>query len=199
MFSKNNIQVVTPGQFSCLNQDMYALGNVELLNSKCIAVAGSRKIDSASSEWLKKSISKLHSDYTVVSGLALGTDAIAHKSAINNNLPTIAVLPSGIGNITPKSNIKIAKQIIQENGLLLSEYPFRTGIKSNKQYIDRNKIIIDISNSLLVPQFDIKSGTRHTVDFAQKAQKTIYIQDANYTGNQYIINNDSYKTFILKW
>ena len=196
MIVENNIQVIKPDQFKCLSKTLYALGNVELLNTKTIAVAGSRKIDSKSTTWLQQAIADLPKDWTVVSGLALGADAIAHQSALDNDLKTIAVLPSGIGNITPRTNIPIAKEIIKNNGLLLSEYPFKQGIKSNKQYIDRNKIIIDISNSLLVPQFDKKSGTRHTVDFAKKANKLIIIQNADYSGNQYIINDKGYKTFI---
>jgi DNA processing protein len=90
---------------------MQALGNVELLEEKSLAVAGSRKIDEVSSYWLVQAISELPSDWVVTSGLALGTDAIAHRASMINDLPTIAVLPSGIGNIVPRTNIKIAKEI----------------------------------------------------------------------------------------
>ena len=196
MIQENKIQVVTPEQFPCLPKTMYAYGNIELLNKKSLAVAGARKANISSKNWVKQAIADLPKDWVVTSGLALGTDAIAHQSAIENNIKTIAVLPSGINNITPKTNIPIAKNIISHDGLLLSEYPAKQGIKSNKQYIDRNKIIIDISNSLLVPEFEIKSGTRHTVDFAQKQNKIIIIKDDSFSGNQYIISNKNYRTFI---
>lgn len=196
MFDLNNIQDVTPEEYPHLPCKMQALGNVELLEEKSLAVAGSRKIDEVSSYWLVQAISELPSDWVVTSGLALGTDAIAHRASMVNDLPTIAVLPSGIGNIVPRTNIKIAKEIVLKGGLLLSEYPIFRGINDNYQYIKRNKIIVDISKSLLVPQFDKESGTRSTVDFARDAGKLIITQCAKYSGNQYIINDGSYKTFI---
>ena len=199
MFNQNKIQVVTPEQFPSLPTEMYALGNVELLNEKCIAVAGTRKIDNKSTSWLQNKINELPKDWIVVSGLALGSDTIAHKSALNNNLGTIAVLPTGIGrNITPKSNSALANRIVANGGLLLSEYPSSAGLGNNfSHYKERNKVIVDISNSLMVPQFNERSGTRSTVDFAQKQNKLIITQNAGYSGNQYILNNKDYRTISL--
>ena len=196
IINDKDIQVVTPEQYPHLPKKMYALGNVDLLKERSLAVAGTRKIDSNSSVWLENAISDLPCDWVVTSGLALGTDAIAHKTALKYNIPTIAVLPSGIMNIVPRKNRTLAGRIVKEGGLLLSEYSYRQGIESNYQYIQRNKIIVDISKSLLVPQFDKRSGTRSTVDFAQEQDKLIITQDSYYSGNQYILNDGSYKTFI---
>ena len=197
MFNQNKIQVVTPEQFPSLPKEMYALGNVELLNKKCIAVAGTRKIDGKSSDWLQTRISELQQDWVVVSGLALGSDTVAHKAAIDNGLGTIAVLPTGIERIAPRSNNALANRIVTDGGLLLSEYPSSAGLESIFQYKERNKVIADISNSLMVPQFDERSGTRSTVDFAQEQNKLIITQNANYSGNQYILNNKDYRTISL--
>ena len=172
---------------------LYCVGNLSLLNFPCVSVIGTRKIDQSSSRWLKNMIGQL-SNTCVVSGLALGTDTIAHKSALANHLPTIAVLPSGFNCITPKSNLPLAKQIIANGGLLVSQYSPNTQV-ANKQYIERNKIIADLGKYLIVPQFEFKSGTRHTVDFAQQKKKMIVVQNANYSGNRFIINNKDYHTF----
>ena len=199
MLNQNDIQVVTPEQFPSLPTEMYALGNVELLNENCIAVAGTRKIDDKSTSWLQDKINKLPKDWVVVSGLALGSDTIAHKSALKNNLGTIAVLPTGIGrHLTPKANSVLADRIVSNDGLIISEYPSSAGLGNNfSHYKERNKVIVDISNSLIVPQFDERSGTRNTVDFAQKQNKLIITQNSGYSGNQYILNNKDYRTISL--
>lgn len=162
-------------------------GNLQLLNNLKVSVAGARQIDDSSAKWLNEYISSL-TNKTIVSGLALGADEIAHQSAIDCGLPTIAVLPSGINNITPKSNIGLAKDIVNNNGLLISAYPDNSGVKRN-QYIERNKVIAKLGYCLVVPQCEIKSGTMHTVRFASQYQKPIFVQDADYSGNNFILNN----------
>ena len=62
------------------------------------------------------------SDRAIISGLALGCDKIAHETTIEENKITIAVLPSGLNNITPPSHIKLAEKIIETDGCLLTEY-----------------------------------------------------------------------------
>lgn len=171
---------------------LFCVGNTSLLNSPCVAVVGARKIDQSSSRWLKSIIGQL-SNTCVVSGLALGTDTIAHKSALANHLPTIAVLPSGFNRITPKSNLPLARQIIANDGLLVSQYSPNTQV-SNDKYIARNKIIANLGKYVIVPQFEIKSGTRHTINFTQQMGKLIVVQNANYSGNQFILKSDNYHT-----
>lgn len=171
---------------------LYVVGNSALLSSKCVSVAGTRQIDSASSKWLKNIISQFNKS-TIVSGLALGTDTIAHQTALENNLPTIAVLPSGFNSITPKANISLAKDIVQSGGLLISAYSPDTKVQ-NSYYIARNKIIADLGSMLIVPQFNIRSGTRHTVDFIKNLHKPIIVQNGNYSGNSFIIKDSNYLT-----
>lgn len=174
---------------------VYVLGNIELLKSRMISVSGARAIDKKSSLWLSDRIKETNHIYTIVSGLALGADTIAHKTALENNIPTIAVLPSGFHRITPSSNKNLAKQIVKENGLLISEYP-PEAYPSRDSYINRNRIIAKLGESLIVPQFEKKSGTMHTVNFAKNYNKYIFVQDAKYSGNKMIIKDDSYKTII---
>ena len=176
------------------NRPIYALGNTDLLEETLISVSGARKITPQSASWLEEVVSK--SKAPIVSGLAIGTDTIAHETAIENNVPTIAVLPSGLKKITPYRNSGLARRIVKEGGLLLSEYPGLNG-PTRSSYIERNEIIAKLGKYLIVPQFESRSGTRHTVDFAQENNKFIFVQDANYSGNQEIIGRDDYKTVIL--
>ena len=155
---------------------LYLVGNTEILSIPMISVSGSREVDMNSKVWLQDRISQI-SNHVIVSGLALGTDAVAHESALDNGLPTVAILPTGVNNITPRKNIRLAKRI-----------------DSYSQYHERNKLIAQCGKLLIVPQFNSKSGTRSTVDAAQKFGKCIVVQNANYSGNQEIINNEKYIT-----
>lgn len=168
--------------------NLYVLGNKNLLQSKHMySVAGSRKITVQSANWLKETLGKLAPECVIVSGLALGTDTIAHKTALENGNPTIAVLPCGFSEITPKSNTNLAKAIVKNGGLLVSEYPFDFKAKP-ATYVARNKIIAELGKALIVPQCEIKSGTMHTVRFAQKLGKPIFVQKGtNFSGNNYIL------------
>lgn len=161
-------------------------GDLSLLNGLKISVAGARAIDSASAEWLRNYISNCNN--TIVSGLALGADSVAHRTALECGLPTIAVLPCGINNIAPRSNINLAKQIVANGGLLISAYPNKAGASRDK-YIARNKVIAQLGYKLVVPQCEYRSGTMHTVRFAHELHKSIVTQNADYSGNQHIINN----------
>lgn len=178
----------------CLNRTLFVVGNVNLLNSPCMSVAGSRQIDSSSAKWLSGIVSGFGA-HTLVSGLALGADAVAHKTALAHNIPQIAVLPSGINNIVPKQHVQLASDIVASGGLLVSEYPANSG-PTRGSYVARNKIIAELGKCLIVPQFNTHSGTRHTVNFASSLKKPIIVQNANYSGNQFIINNGSFNTII---
>lgn len=158
-----------------------------------VSIAGARAIDQKSSLWLKQMVDGLSSGTAVVSGLALGADTIAFKSALSRGLPCIAVLPSGFDNITPKTNIQLARDIVKAGGLLISEYAPNTRATPTT-YVARNRIIAQMGKFLIVPQFEQKSGTRHTVDFAQKEGKLIVVQNQPYSGNSFILKNSRYKT-----
>lgn len=174
---------------------LYLVGNTEILSMPMISVSGTRKIDWDSQVWLEDKISQIR-NHVIVSGLALGTDTWAHHFALEKNLPTIAILPSGVNNITPYRNRQLAKKIIKKGGALISEYPPQQGIDSYSQYHKRNRLIAQFGKILIVPQFDKNSGTRSTVDSAQKLNKCIIVNNAPYSGNQYIINNSNYNTII---
>lgn len=178
---------------------MYIIGNSELLSKRCVSVVGSRKIDNQSIIWLKNIIGQIK-NRVIVSGLALGTDAIAHQTAIDNNLPTVAILPSGVLNIQPIKNKKLAKRIVENGGALVSTYAPTKGIDSFSQYHKRNELIAKIGEMLIIPQFDEKSGTRSTVDAFNKIHRNrrpIIVQNnTRYSGNRYIMKSDNYFTLL---
>ncbi|MDI3525440.1 MAG: processing protein [Candidatus Atribacteria bacterium] len=101
----------------------------------------------------------------IVSGLATGIDGEAHRGAIDADAPTIGVLGSGFDHLYPRIHKKLAQEILEKGGLLVSEYPPSTK-PSKESFPQRNRIISGLSHGVLVVEAPIKSGTMITVDFA---------------------------------
>ena len=113
-------------------------------------------------------------DYGIVSGLALGIDSIAHRSAIEQNAYTAAILAGALNDIYPKENFKLANEIINSGGTLISELPF--GISHGKRsFVMRNRIQAGVSDFVLPVEMGIKSGTMTTVEFAYSQGKYIFL------------------------
>lgn len=128
----------------CPNQ-LYAIGNLELLNSNIIAVVGSRKCSEYGRNMAEKFTRYLaERNITIISGMALGIDSIAHKETIKTNGNTIAVLGSGFNNIFPPENEGLYREIINNNGLIITEHA--PHIKpSPENFSKRNRIISGLS------------------------------------------------------
>lgn len=99
----------------------------------------------------------------VVSGLAIGCDALGHLGALNKNGFTCAVLAHGLQEIYPKQNIVLAERILEEGGLLVSEYPYGMSPTKNS-FVERDRIQAGLSNSTVVIETGIKGGTMHAVN-----------------------------------
>ena len=161
-------------------KELYCLGNLELLNYKNnIAMIGSRNCSSYGERAAKDFAYNLaKEDICIVSGLAKGIDSFSHIGALNAKGKTIAVLGSGLDNIYPKENIKLVEEIINNNGLVISEYPL--GTKPLKYHFPaRNRIISGLSDSVLVVEARKNSGTNITVDFALEQGKDVFVIPGN--------------------
>ena len=153
---------------------LYYKGNIDLINTLSVAIIGTRNPNELSKENSYKLSSNLSKQgYTIISGLALGIDAIAHKSCVENKGKTIAVLPSGIDNIQPTSNRGLAEEIINSNGCLVSEYPIGT-VLNKFNYAKRDRIQSALSNVIIVPEANEKSGTMIAVNKSKKEGKPVF-------------------------
>ena len=153
---------------------LYAKGRAELLeNRERIAVIGSRKATSYSRKAINAIIPELiEQQMVIVSGLAKGADTMAHRAAIDAGGDTIAVTGSGFLHPYPKENKELFI-IIEEKGLLITEYPpYMTPRKWN--FPMRNRIISGISNGILVTEAKLKSGTLSTIDHGLDHGKEIF-------------------------
>ncbi|MEZ0482669.1 DNA-processing protein DprA [Planococcus sp. SSTMD024] len=153
---------------------LYLKGDFTLLDApEKIAVIGSRKADSYSQSVIQQLLPPLLSEgFVIVSGLAKGADAMAHRCAIDCGGKTIAVIGSGFSHRYPKINDALTF-IIEETQLLLSEYPpYMPPRKWN--FPMRNRIISGLSKGVIVTQAEVKSGTLSTIEHALDHGKDIF-------------------------
>ena len=133
-----------------------------------LSIVGTRRNSAYGEEILREIISCLAPfDFTVVSGLATGIDAIAHKASLENNIPTIAVLGSGLSPSVfyPKQNVRLAEEITSRGGLLISEYDYDMKA-AYWSFPQRNRIISGLSSATLVVEAPERSGALVTARFA---------------------------------
>lgn len=133
---------------------------------KYLCVVGSRKYSEYGKAVCERLIEGLRGySITIVSGLALGMDSIAHRAALRTGLPTVGVPGSGLGKIYPMTNRLLAKEIVERGGALISEFPddFSPRLYSFPQ---RNRIMAGMSQATLIIEAELKSGTLITSKFA---------------------------------
>ena len=159
---------------------LYIEGNVDLLHKedyKILCVIGSRKNTSYGRDVVESLLRSIAREKIIIlSGLALGIDGISHKEAIKNNLYTISIPGSGLDRdiLHPQTNVNLANQIIEHNGLLISERDprFKATIWS---FPSRNRIEAALSDAVLIVESEAKSGTQITARLALEYNKNIGI------------------------
>lgn len=155
---------------------LYCKGNVDLLSTNCIATIGTRENTKIGESITKKTIEFLaKNDFTVVSGLAKGIDTISHKAALDNNANTIAVLPL-IDKIYPAENKQLAQDILDNNGLLISEVKPKSNFHSG-QLVKRDRIQSGLSKAVFVIETSLNGGSMHATNDALKLDRLVFTPD----------------------
>ncbi|MBB1340034.1 DNA-protecting protein DprA [Pseudoalteromonas sp. SR45-6] len=150
---------------------LFVEGDYRILHKKSVAIVGSRKA-SEDGIWLTKYIiaSMVGQDLVSISGLADGIDQKAHLESIRYELPTIAVLGTGVESNYPRGSEKIRSQIVENGGAIVTEYLTDQSYSANN-FIRRNRIQAALSTITVPVEWKIKSGTAHTVNFAKRYGK----------------------------
>ena len=163
---------------------LYVKGNEKLLNSQSISIVGTRKPTTYGRIVCENFTKELSSAGLVtVSGLAYGIDTIVAESTLSVNGKTIAVLAGGLDSIYPSQNTGLAKRIIDNGGLLVSEY--KVGHKPiNYQFISRNRIVAGLGDGLLIVEAGKASGTMTTAKFALEQSRELFVVPGNITSIQ---------------
>ncbi|MBC1289709.1 DNA-protecting protein DprA [Listeria welshimeri] len=157
---------------------LFCKGNTALLKKQAMAMVGTRRM----SEYGRKACAMIAGELaelklTIVSGLALGIDAEAHKASLRKRGDTIAVLGSGVSNIYPRSNEFLANEII-EHGLLISEYlPNQEARRWH--FPERNRIISGLALGTVIIEAAERSGSLITADYALEQNRQVFVVPGN--------------------
>lgn len=172
--SSSEVLSPMPSEFKILQsppEKIFYRGDKSLLDHTKVTIVGSRKsypysrsvINALAAELVKR-------DVCIVSGGAMGIDAIAHEGAYPR---TIAVLANGLDIIYPKVNKSLLEKMA-ENSLLLSEYD--DGVEARPySFVHRNRLVVALGEVLVLAQADLNSGSMRSVEFALEMGKEIYV------------------------
>jgi DNA processing protein len=154
---------------------IYVKGSLKVLNEEpALAVVGTRRITTYGEEVTRILVSDLvQSGFIIVSGLALGVDAVASAAAIGSSGKTIAVLGCGVDCVTPRENERLYNSIIEHGGAIVSEFPLgHPPFKGT--FPSRNRIIAGLSLGVLVTEGAEDSGSLITANEALKIKRAVF-------------------------
>ena len=153
---------------------LYALGDLNILNEKCITVVGSRNMTEYGRMITKKFVKELvEAGFCIVSGMAVGIDSVAHQTCIENNGKTIAVLGGALDRVFPPENRGLFKSIINNGGCVISEYEPGTSVQK-MYFVERNRIVSGLSLATLVIEATYRSGTSITANNTLKQGRKLF-------------------------
>ncbi len=146
-----------------------------------VAIVGSRKISNYGQQVTHKLTFELaHAGVVIISGLALGVDAVAHKAALEAGGITVAVLPTPLNKIAPTTNYNLSQNMIKSGGTLITEYA--NGVLPQIGFFTaRNRIVSGLADVLLITEAGLKSGTMNTARFALEQGRTVMVVPGNIT------------------
>jgi DNA processing protein len=173
---------------------LFFKGNADLNASRIIGIVGTRTNTDYGKQVTEKFIKEIASSgVLVVSGLAFGIDAIAHKAALKNKLPTIGALGHGLDTIYPSEHSGLAKDMIKSGGLLTE---FRSKTKPDKHnFPSRNRVVAGICDATIVVETGIKGGSMITAEIANSYNRDVFAipgrtSDSKSAGCNYLIKNN---------
>ena len=152
-------------------KELFYEGNLELLKRKKVSIIGTRRPSKYAKDTTYNLAQALNSvGVCIVSGAAMGIDAIAHSASLEN---TIAVMPCGVDIVYPKVNKNLIENIKQKS-LLLSQFDY--GQKATPwSFVVRNELVVALGDILIVSEAELNSGSATSIEFALKMKKEIYV------------------------
>lgn len=177
-----------PRRFQNCNDTPYMFyykGDGNFNRQKSVAVVGTRNASFYGKEVVKKIVNQLAAcNLSIVSGLAEGIDTVAHEEALVHGLNTVAVLGSGLDNLYPNSNNKLAKEIVAQGGSVISEFPYRT-LPDKINFPKRNRIIAALADAVIVAESAQKGGSIITAYIAHSYNRDVFAVPGSIFQNSY--------------
>jgi DNA processing protein len=173
---------------------LYYRGNADLNKKNIVSIVGTRNHSDYGKQQCEKLVEELKEEnILIVSGLAFGIDSFAHKASLKNKIPTVGVLAHGLDRIYPTQNKTLAKQMMEQGGLLTE---FISGTNPDKQnFPRRNRIVAGICDALVVIESGVKGGSLITAELANSYNKDLFafpgrVNDAKSEGCNFLIKNN---------
>jgi DNA processing protein len=152
---------------------LYKMGNADLNNAKVLSIVGTRHASDYGAVVTQQIVEGFSEDnILIVSGLAYGIDSLAHKFALDYELPTVAVLGHGLDKIYPNQNKNLAEKILK-NGGILSDFKSKTNPDACN-FPKRNRIVAGMCDAVVVIEAAQKGGALITADIANSYNKEVF-------------------------
>lgn len=177
----------------------FSRGKINLHDGKFVAVVGTRKMTSRGKDFVHELISGFKNQpITIVSGLALGVDAEAHKAAMENDLQTVGVLAHGVNQVFPKTNERIGREMMKNGGLFSEFSTFHKPEPEN--FLRRNRIVAGLCQATIIIESAIAGGAMSTARHANNYNRDVFaipgrVGDRTAQGCHHLIKN--HQAFLL--
>lgn len=164
-------------------QELYYFGVLPKHRVPTVAIIGTRKPTAYGREVTTQLAKELAQKGTViVSGLALGVDAIAHRATTEVNGVAIAVLGNALPDIRPATNRQVARDILLAGGAIISEHSADDNYVTGKwSFLERNRLVAGLADAVLITEASASSGTLHTAARALEQGKEVFVVPGNIT------------------
>lgn len=175
-------QIIAP--IALMPTKLYYIGVLPQDRVPTVAVVGTRKPTAYGIEVTAQITGELaRRGVVIVSGMALGIDAVAHRAALDAGGITIAVQANGLAKLTPTTNRQLGENIVAHGGAIISEYepnepPYAV------RFLERNRIVSGLSDAILITEASARSGTLNTAKHALEQGKDVFIVPGNITSPQ---------------
>ena len=152
---------------------LYVKGDVKALSKPAVAVVGTRRATAYGTEQANRfGFALAQAGWMVLSGLALGIDAEAHRGALSAGGTTVGVIGSGLDRFYPEQNRELAREIVNSGGAVVTQFPF--GREPDKETFPiRNQVVAALARGVLAVECPLKSGTLITTSLAADLGRTV--------------------------
>ena len=173
------LQIIEP--IALMPRKLYYIGKLPAERTPTVAIVGTRKPTKYGHEVTHRLTYELASrGIVIVSGMALGVDAIAHRAAIEAHSTTIAVQANGLDRLYPAANRQLGEDIIKQGGAIISEYEPDVAAR-DFQFLARNRIVSGLSDAVIITEASARSGTLNTARHALEQGKEVFVVPGNIT------------------
>lgn len=160
---------------------LYYIGELPTERRPTVAIVGTRKPTRYGVEVTQRFAGELASKgVVIISGLALGVDAIAHRAALDAGGTTLAMQANGLAKLAPSSNRQLGEDIVQNGGAIISEYAPDESPRLWR-FLERNRIVSGLSDAILITEASAQSGTMSTAKHALEQGREVFVVPGNIT------------------